>query len=501
MLHRGVKPWIGDARLRDVASARIVVGVEDLPPHDDVQPAPESGPGPARRSARIAITLVLVAAMVVVAGLEGSGFIIRAEPDVRPAPSTPTVPRIALVDADGALRSIDADGGSLVGYPAPGVIFQFPAWSPDGTRIAAIGTDDGNAGIYVFAAATDAANGSEASAPTIVYRSPDHPAFYLYWAPDSGALAFLTTEPDGIALRHAPADARAPDTIVRNGAPMYWQWVDATRLLVHSGGDSPDAFVGEVGLDGSLVEPSAIQAGSFRAPGVSGSGEYLAYATAGSDGSAAVVVESRDGATRHEVPVFGVAALEFDPVGDTLAFVAADRVGNAAQFPVGPLRTVDPASGAVRTLLSGSVVAFFWAPDGRTIVALRLNGPADNNVASRADAVGSLARSGASQATPAAQAAQAAQTAAGTLIRVAFVDVASGSIRSERVGRLSDGFLNQILPYFDQYALSHRFWSPDGSSIVLPLDDGQGVSQLTVIPADGSDGRQLTAGVLGTWSP
>jgi TolB protein len=62
-------------------------------------------------------------------------------------------------------------------------------------------------------------------------------------------------------------------------------------------------------------------------------------------------------------------------------------------------------------------------------------------------------------------------------------------------------FVNQVLPFFDQYALSHRFWSPDGSSIVLPLDDNEGVSQLTLIPADGSDAHRLTAGVLGSWSP
>lgn len=460
----------------------MVMYMEELPPDDELDP------GPARRRLRSAITLVLVAALVVVFGLEGSGFITRTDPEVQATPNAPATARIAVVDDDGALSSMGADGGSIVRYPAPGVTFQFPAWSPDGTHIAAIGTDDGGAGVDVFAAP---GAGAAATAPTVVYQSPDHPAFYLYWAPDGKALAFLTTEPDGIALRRAPADASAPDTVVRNGSPMYWEWVDPTRLLVHGGGNAPDAFVGEVGLDGALAEPNAIQAGLFRAPGVSGSGAYLAYATPGQGGSAAVVVESRDGTTHHEVPVFGAAAFEFDPAGDTLAFVAPEATGAPADLPVGPLRAIDPASGAVRKLLDGSVVAFFWAPDGRTIAALRVNGPTDNNVASRADGFGSLARAGA----------PAAQTAAGVLLRVAFVDVASGSIRSERVGRLSDLFISQVLPFFDQYALSHRFWSPDGTSIVLPLNDDQGVSQLTIIPADGSDAHQLTAGALGTWSP
>ena len=467
--------------------------MEELPPDE----LPVAGPGPGRRRLRIAITLALVAALVVLAGLEGSGIIIRTDPQIEATPNAPASARIAVVDAAGGLSSMDADGGSIVRYPAPGVTFQFPAWSPDGTQIAAIGTTDSGVGVEVFAAA---GAGAAPSAPTIAYQSPGHPAFYLYWAPNSKDLAFLTTEPDGIALRHhltadATAGATAPDTVIRNGAPMYWQWVDPTHLLVHSGGNAPEAFLGEVGLDGAPTEPKATQAGLFRAPALSGDGAYLAYATSSRGGSAAVVVESPDGVTHHEVPVFGAAALEFDPAGNALAFVAPDKAGTTPDLPVGPLRAIDPASGAVRTLLGGSVVSFFWAPDGRTIAALRVKGPGDTNVASRTDPVGVLAKAG----VPAAQ--TAAQTAAGILLDVVFVDVASGAIRSERVVRLSDLFVSQVLPFFDQYALSHRFWSPDGSSIVLPIDDEQGVSQLRIFPADGSESRQLATGVVGFWSP
>jgi TolB protein len=477
----------GTARSTKTRAGSYGVDMDELPPDDEL---PVAGPGPGRRRVRVAITLLLVAAFVLVFGLEGSGFISRSQPEVRATPTAALVPRIAAVDAAGALSSMNVDGGSIVTYPAPGVTFQFPAWSPDGTRIAAIGTDDRGAGVYVFAAP---GGGSVATAPTIAYKSADHPAFYLYWDPNGKALAFLTTEPGGIALRYVAADASAPDSTVRTGSPMYWQWVDPTRLLVHSGGNAPGAFVGEVGPDGAVTAPIAIEPGLFRPPGVSGGGGYLAYSTPGQGDSASVVVDSRDGATHREVSVFGGAALEFDPVGDALAFVAPDQAGATPDLPIGPLRAVDPASGVVRTLLGGSVVAFFWAPDGRTIAALRLGAPGDTNVAARSDAVASLARAGVPP--------DAAQTAAGVQLRIVFVDVASGSIRSERTGRLSDLFISQVLPFFDQYALSHRVWSPDGTSILLPLDDDQGVSQLTIIPADGSPVRQLAPGVIGFWSP
>ncbi len=294
---------------------------------------PVTPPTPSRRRIRLAITLFVVAALVVVAGLEGSGFILRGGPDsdVRATPDGSSAARLVVVDANGGLSTMDASGGSIVRYPAPGLTFQFPAWSPDGTRIASIATGDGGTHLEVFQPPVAA---SPATAPTVVYSSPDHPVFYLYWAPDGKALAFLTTEPDGLALRRVAADASGPDTTVRNGAPMYWQWVDPDDACSSTAAATPaDGFAGEVGLDGTPAEPSAIEAGSFRAPALSADGTYLASATLGQDGSAQLVVESRDGSVHHEVTVFSLAAFEFDPAGDTLAFTAADQPGGAARHP------------------------------------------------------------------------------------------------------------------------------------------------------------------------
>jgi hypothetical protein len=61
--------------------------------------------------------------------------------------------------------------------------------------------------------------------------------------------------------------------------------------------------------------------------------------------------------------------------------------------------------------------------------------------------------------------------------------------------------VNQLLPYFDQYALSHRVWAPDSRSIVLPLVDPAGRDRLFVLPADGSDGPPAIDAEIGFWSP
>lgn len=401
---------------------------------------------------------------------------------------------IAIVDDEGTLSTMDERGGSVVSYDVPGVAFGSLAWSPDGSRVAAIGHDPDGAAIYVFEVRRGVSGG--AAEPVVIYRNPGRPPFYLYWTPDGRMLTFLAIEPDGISLRIAPADASAPvdgsgpGALIREGAPFYFAWQGADRLLLHVG-SGPSAFLGEVGLDGASVAPALSEPGDFRAAGTSWDGAYLAYVRAGGDSSGEIVLASRRDAGEHSLPVFGPAAFAFDPTGDTLASIAAaTSSADALPFPIGPLRLMDARSGAVRMVLDNPVIGFFWTPDGRTIAALVLALPGNETPTAIVDARTALARPVAT-ATP----------ALGLDVRLVFVDVATGAVGSERAVRLANQFVSGILPYFDQYALSHRVWAPDSSSILLPLVDPAGRTRLVVLPADGTDGRPVADGDRGFWSP
>jgi hypothetical protein len=87
----------------------------------------------------------------------------------------------------------------------------------------------------------------------------------------------------------------------------------------------------------------------------------------------------------------------------------------------------------------------------------------------------------------------------GIPLRLVFVTVGSGVIRSQKTVQVSDAFVQQLLPYFDQYALSHHLWSPDGTSIVLPLVSADGVVHLSSIRADGSETRAVSVGISAFW--
>jgi TolB protein len=378
---------------------------------------------------------------------------------------------------EGALWLVDAAGTRTLIASADGGPFSFPAWSPDGTRIAAIryGTD-GNS-LLVFDATAIAGGGS--ADPVVLLESSSIAPFYLSWSPDGAQVSYLANDTDGLSLRLAPADGSAPvdgsgaGSTVGTGNPFYYDWIGDDRLIAHVG-TGPEAVLNEIGLDGGAAGPPLGPPGSFRSAVVSPDETALGFIRQNADGTSDVVVAPRDGSGERAIPIGGFGAIGFDPSGDRLAAIGpVEPVEPPLGFPLGPLRLLDRATGEERTLLDGSVIAFWWSPDGTTVAALRLQ-PIDSP-----------------NADPSAQERE---------LRMFFLDAASGDTRSSVAvipGRL---FLDQVFPFFDQYALSHELWAPDSSSFLLPIADRERLAVLTVLYPGGEEPETIE-GAVGFWSP
>ena len=125
-------------------------------------------------------------------------------------------------------------------------------------------------------------------------------------------------------------------------------------------------------------------------------------------------------------------------------------------------------------------MSFWWSPDGTTIAALRVQPVTATEVSSSA------------AASPSPDTV--------TEVRFLFVDVASGDVLASTVVVPGQLFIDQLLTYFDQYALSHDLWSPDSRSFLLPVRDAAGRTQVAVMPRDGSE-PTLLPGQVAFWSP
>jgi hypothetical protein len=389
-----------------------------------------------------------------------------------------------VLTADESLVIVDATGRRVSVADAADGVLGFPAWSPDGTRIAATRLSQTEDSIVVFDAA--AAGAGPAAEPVVIFQSATIDPFYLYWMPDGSGVSYLANEAGDLSMRIAPADGSGPldgsgpGAKVRSGNPFYYDWIGQDRLLAHIGLGA-DAFLGEIGLDGEEAAPALDGTGNFRSAVVSHDQSSVGFVRTDEAGAGQIVVAARDGSREQAMPVLGSSAVVFDPTGSTVASIGpTDPRQAAAGFPLGPVRLLDAATGEVRTLLDGLVVGFWWSPDGSTIAALRVQ---------------PIAQAG-SSLVPRPSASAATETE----VRLVFVDVDSSAVRSDPVVRPASRFVSQVLAYFDQYTLSHRVWAPDSSSIVLPEVTDAGTTQLIVHFADG---RQAVAleGEIGFWSP
>ncbi len=407
--------------------------------------------------------IALTAAVLVIAGCSAEAVRSQANrlvAQARLASEAGAVPespanRVLIAGADGNLFLAAPDGSerfALTTDASNGRRYVQPTWAPDGQRIAWARLDGQRS--FLETSRFDGSERTELAVPFL--------PFYIYWSPTSDRLAYLSNwmslDQPSMALRLFDVVEGAAKTLAE-GAPFYFSWApDGQRLLTHIGNERVEVQ----SIDGAQ-ESLLISGGVFPAPQWAPDGERLVYATADT-GSQRLIVTDTSGQELTELTDYpGRISFSLSGDGSRLAYVVTERESTSSTF--GPLYVVDVESRRTRELTDNPVLAFYWSPAGDKLAYLGLE----------------------------------------------FVQGRLGLRWYVWDGRQSTPyaayfpsrtFLDSYLPFFDQYAQSHRVWSPDGDAFVFTgtLEDGRsGVWVQSVV--EDSAPVLVGSGVFAAWSP
>jgi Tol biopolymer transport system component len=435
----------------------------------------------------VVLAVAAIAGLVTVmcVGLVAAVLVARTGDEASPATErlVDVVDRIAFVGNDGNLYMIDRNGENIeyLAVGEVGTALDHPTWSPDGQRVA-------------FVARREAENGVESilytvsttgDKPATLYASVENPAFYMYWSPDSRYISFLTQEDTDLALRLAPANGSEAARVLERGAPFYWSWSpDSQEMLLHVGGarrlNQEARLALLVGQPESTVDVLDDAPADFQAPAWSPDGNRLLYAAENELGRRALYVRQRDsGVVQKLIDVSGVVRFDWSPDGQWIAY---QQISDPRIAPLGHVFLMRGDGSDWRRLSRDWAVALFWSPDSQHLAILSPSLDEDDPSARTAGLASPLPQ------------------ADGLLLRWWLVDMPDGEIRPLVRFRPSRSLLT-IIPYFDQYGQSIRFWSPDSRYLLYSVRESLQESGIWVADVNGEEPpRRLTDGSAAVWS-
>jgi TolB protein len=428
---------------------------------------------------------------VITAILAGAGCLGLPAGTTEPIPESGTPRRSTTLSPEGSgtLAYVGADGnvwmtspgqgwteqvtGDATGPPeGQGRSYHRVAWGPDGSlAFAAVvrSRDHTRSELFLRQARDQPAQ--------LVAQNDAHFVIYLYGSPapcseqsSCPLLAYLIQEENGVGLHMVMTeDTDIQDLLVAVGRPFYLSWSpDGQKILWHTGGalrDNPAAEIGlyHIGEDRRSTLPYA--PGTFLAPAWSPQDENWLSVVA-SDGVDRLQHIAPDEVTTLATTTGQGVAFVWSPDGGHVAYAARKLDGTSSY---GPVRVIDLETGKTRQLTSDalSVLGFFWSPDGRRLAYLtRLDLP---------NAVWMQWR---------------------------VFDLAEDRDRGFAAFHPSP-LMTFIIHSFNQYAQSHRFWSPDGRYLVYADHDDQSGDRIWLVDTKAekeADPILIDGGSIGIWS-
>lgn len=404
---------------------------------------------------------------------------------------TQPVDRIAFMDNELNIQVIDALGKNAIALTSDAksdndLAYLFPTWSPDSQRVAFIRVS-GTRGSFEGTLLSAPSGGGDAAT---VFKSNSFVPFYLYWSPDSKRITFLAQSDNEMSLMLGQADGKEDARKLDSGSPLYWAWSPDNRtMLTHIGGSKHDSRTARMGLlqwQGNSASQTLTQGpAAFQAPQFSPDGSAILYAGTGeSDQDALYVADAQGGNAKLIANYVGRVAFAWSPDGKKIAWLATPEDANLPNL--GRLSVSDSDGKNAKPLGTDDALAFYWSPDSQQIAYLSLVIPGTQGCALNCQRVPGLA-------SPLEQ-------GRNLMMRWRVADVATGSARTFATFAPTANFIS-LLPYFDQYARSLTFWSPDSQHFVYTQREGQQMGSVWIVDrAENSQPRKIGDGTLAVWS-
>jgi TolB protein len=384
--------------------------------------------------------------------------------------------RIAVIGDDYNVYTLSAaDTAQLTTDGSRERAYQWPTWARDG-RLAFFCCDltsTSNLRTGVFISPDGMASARQ------VMSTIAQPIIYANWSPAAcsadGAcwtLSILVNDLRSNRLRVELVRDEGSEHTVREvaiGAPFYTTFSpDGQSIFMHRNNFLLEVY--DIAANRSrLIEGRS--SGTFQTAAWSPVDNSLLYGIAGSDQTTTLVI-NQDGNIRTVASgLSGLVAFVWSPDGTMIAY------RTRTQRSLDPVVVVNARTGRVISTGGQDVFAFWWSPDSRKLAFLSLVRPGDAALLSR----------------------QPVQDAPNVRTRWVIMDVETGELTA-----LSPFVPNYELAYFanyfDQFAVSHRVWSPDSRYLVYSEAVGADSNQVTLADTLTGESFRLTEGRLGVWS-
>jgi Tol biopolymer transport system component len=373
----------------------------------------------------------------------GCGSIGLGQPTREARPPVPA--RAAYVAQDGHVYVVSLAGGdarrvseivgkivgeTTAGFESP--IGRWPTWAPDGARLAFVRALVGPGDTLIVAQLWTVAH--DGTDPRKVWEATDQEPIYLAWSPSSAQIALLVQGSGDFELMLIDTAGGQPPRKVAQGSPFYYTWAaDSRALLLHvgdtkSGSSKPELGVLRLGPPDEYRSVGIVP-GDFRTPGWSADGRKLVFVADGPDGVPAISMVSPEGGDITRLAsAGGQTAFAISADGTRLAWSSRSETDRLAYDGLEVVST----DGKHRTRVTGDLVmAFYWSPDYVRIAFVTIDRGGSTFAWNVADADGSNVK------------------------RLSTFTPTPDQIR--------------VLAFFDQYAISHGLWWPDGSAVAYAV--------------------------------